>query len=190
MKKRLPIDILALFNRKTKKSSGCWIWGGWKPGQHYPYASLGTDGNRMTAHRLAYRLFKGEIPEEYFVCHSCDSKGCVNPSHLFLGTAKDNLRDAMDKGRFFNCGEANPGAKLSLDDVLKIKAAIANGKSQEALALEFGVSQTNISYIVLGKTWSKAIDLANQRLVEGPLPVLQGGRLLLGGKPGAKVARA
>ena len=59
---------------------------------------MGVGGKTEFAHRMAYRLYVGE-PGDLFVCHHCDTPLCVNPDHLFLGTATDNIRDAMRKGR-------------------------------------------------------------------------------------------
>lgn len=77
---------------------GCWPWRG-KLDQ-YGAISVGVKhGGPLVATRVAYKLHYGKDPGELLVCHSCDHPGCVNPGHLFLGTALDNVRDAMEKGR-------------------------------------------------------------------------------------------
>lgn len=85
------------FDAKTQRSEGCWFW----LGPLYPkgYGSFWYQGRNVGAHRAAYELFVGPVPPGLSVCHRCDVPCCVNPEHLFLGTARDNLLDASAKGR-------------------------------------------------------------------------------------------
>lgn len=81
--------------------SGCWLWVGSVDGDGYGFISPYINGERirLRAHRASYEVFVGEIPDGMFVCHKCDVPGCVNPDHLFAGSALDNTRDMIQKGR-------------------------------------------------------------------------------------------
>lgn len=83
--------------------SGCWLW--LKGVGSHGYGELIVDGRKVLAHRLSYQVFKGAIPPNHFVCHTCDVHLCVNPHHLFAGTQTDNMRDASAKGKFDFRGE-------------------------------------------------------------------------------------
>lgn len=96
MKRTLAERFFSKVERVTE--SGCHIWtastfcSGY--GQFYP-----QKGKKRLAHRVAYELAFGPIPEGMFVCHTCDVPVCVNPSHFFLGSALENNRDRDEKGR-------------------------------------------------------------------------------------------
>lgn len=125
----------------------------------YGYTSRYVDGKRVVvglhraaycdAHGLPYSAIKGKV-----VMHRCDNPRCINPDHLVLGTQGDNMQDMMGKRRHHK-GEATPHAKLTSEQVVLIRKLYAEGGvTQRELALELGVSQTNISAIVRGETFS------------------------------------
>lgn len=100
MGKRGPLAGIAIEDRfwpYVEKTDGCWLWTGRKNRDGYGYVSI--DSKPVGAHRIAYSLNVGAIPDGLFVLHRCDTPPCVNPSHLFLGTNTDNMRDASGKGR-------------------------------------------------------------------------------------------
>jgi hypothetical protein len=82
------------FMAKVNKTDSCWLWTGAKA----PPWNYGRTG-QLWAHRVSYELHVGPITEGLYVLHRCDNPPCVNPSHLFLGTAADNVQDMMAKGR-------------------------------------------------------------------------------------------
>lgn len=83
--------------RYAVDDAGCWNWLG---ATAAGYGVIATErGRQENAHRFSYRAHVGPIPDGAYVCHRCDNKLCVRPDHLFVGTAKDNMRDAVSKGR-------------------------------------------------------------------------------------------
>lgn len=129
----------------------CWEW----KASRYPngYGKFQLLAGAALAHRVAWMLTHGEIPTDMCICHHCDNKLCCNPSHLFLGSYADNMADAALKGRTAR-GTRNSHAKLDETKVRRILRLWATGGyTQQGLADMFGVTQANISYIVLRKTW-------------------------------------
>jgi predicted XRE-type DNA-binding protein len=121
----------------------CWIW---KAATTNGYGVFHAFGESK-AHRVSYRYFVGDIPEGMVVCHTCDNPLCVNPTHLFLGTQRDNMQDMISKGR--HCKQ-----KLFAEDIESIRQLYAETDlSQYKLAEMFGVSQNHICDIVNMKKW-------------------------------------
>jgi len=132
------------FLRKaTVSESGCWLWIGANKGNGY--GMVRVNGKGMCAHRRAYELFCGPIPARLQVMHLCDNRGCVNPSHLRLGTPQDNTMDACIKERMWS--------KLTGAQVKEIRQRRKAGEQGKVLAKEFGVAASNISQITRGDTW-------------------------------------
>ena len=95
-----PIPVR--FWEKVRKGGGCWLWTGNRHRRGYGILGLRREGKRTIsakAHRLSWEIHNGPIPAGMVVCHHCDNPPCVNPSHLFLGTQVDNIRDMVAKGR-------------------------------------------------------------------------------------------
>ncbi len=130
----------------------CWLWMGWRDA--YGYGQITFLQRPRKTHRLSYELHFGEIPKGLSVLHKCDNPPCVNPSHLFLGTPADNMRDAVAKNRFPK-GSAKPQAKLTDVKVLEIRRRFANGgMTYKELALDYQVRPETVSAVVRRVSWT------------------------------------
>jgi hypothetical protein len=130
--------------------NGCWIWAASKMADGYGLFFNGAKTER--AHRVAYRLWNGPIQQGLSVLHQCDNPSCVNPSHLFLGTQKDNVDDMMKKGRSAHAAGSSHGrAKLSEANVLDIRE---DQRRHVDIAAAYGVSRGLISMIKARKIWA------------------------------------
>lgn len=118
------------------------------------YGALSVRGKMRLAHRVAYCDYHGldlEGIKGKIVMHTCDTRSCVNPDHLRLGTVQDNVRDMLSKGRDRVVGERNGRARLSTDQVLSIRS---DSRPQSVLAYEYGVGQQHISRLKGRKRWA------------------------------------
>jgi hypothetical protein len=106
----------------------------------------------LLAHRVAWELVNGPIPDGLCVLHKCDTPLCVNVEHLFLGTNAENSADMEDKGRQAK-GSANGFAKLTESDIPGIRRLLAAGVVQSEIGRRYGVGHWEISKIKTGKLW-------------------------------------
>jgi len=152
---------------ESSEADWCWHWLGTRDAEGY--GLLTVEGQNRKAHRLSWEMFRGPIPDGLSICHDCpdgDFPGCVNPHHLFLGTAADNFHDAQRKGRIPVAkprpprprkssmrGERAARAKLTDAQAAEILERVAQGAVQRQLAAEFDVSTSAINNLVVGRAW-------------------------------------
>ncbi len=130
----------------------CWKWLAYCDPCGYGKFYVPQQRGMGYASRVAYELTNGPIPKGLYVLHRCDNPPCVNPSHLFLGSKKDNTQDMVRKQRGL-VGVKNGQAKLTAAQVTRIRARVAEGARRRDIADEHNVSLTTIDHIVWRETW-------------------------------------
>ena len=134
-------------------NTGCWRWDGVtvKGG----YGRISVEGKFRPAHRVSYELKYGKIPDGLMACHKCDTPACINPDHIFLGSAMDNMHDKYRKGRAINpVGEAHGRAILTVEKVIEIKRLLATGIAYRKVAAIMKCGKGTVSDIKTGRTWA------------------------------------
>ena len=164
--KYTPEQTIAAFHARVKRGEAaeCWPWTG--GATVTGYGCVWFNHRQDMAHRVAYILANGELPEGLHILHACDNPPCCNPAHLSVGTAGDNNRDAIRKGRHSHGpahsdalrarafrGESVPNSRLSESDVVRIRQSLASGETHTAIALRYGVRRETISSINQNRTW-------------------------------------
>lgn len=102
MDRYTPLIVAKFWSRVDipRKDALCWTW---TAAKIKGYGTMNVGGKNCGAHRIAWELFNGPIPDGLHACHHCDNPSCVNPSHIFLGTHQDNMADKQAKGRGPGC---------------------------------------------------------------------------------------
>ncbi len=168
-------ETIKRFLDKLEKQGDCWIWTASKRNKGYGAIAWIDPKSRKAinerAHRVSFRLFNGDIPENLFVLHRCDNPACCNPDHLFLGTKADNNRDMVEKGRHVSggthCGSHYPSgkwksglshwnAKINENIVREIRKD-KETMSYSQLKKKYGLSQTCLFKIVHRRTWNHVL---------------------------------
>ena len=135
-----------LFLRKVAMDpspTGCWEWRGAQGSDGY--GRVRRKSKTYSAHRFSYELFKGQIPQGLCVLHQCDNPLCVNPTHLFLGTKRDNTADMLRKGR-----QGFSGRRLDEEQVLQIRVCLERGENKRTIAERFDVCRSTVQDIASG----------------------------------------
>jgi len=152
------LDGKYTINPKT----GCWEWNGVLDSHGYGtiYAGIGIYPRTWKAHRYAWRVYNGEIPDGIFVCHKCDNPKCINPEHLFLGTALDNTTDMDKKGRCTRAsGNDHYKATLNINTVSEIKKDIINGFTKAEIMAKYHIGDSKYSEIRKGRSWKNVLPM-------------------------------
>ena len=143
----------------------CWDWKAGKDKDGYGLYNGALYGQQVRkAHRFAYMLFRGAIPEGANICHTCDNPSCVNPRHLYAGSPASNMQDKMERGRSnIPRGEDSPHARITEEVARKI---LIDPRRYDEIAAEYGVSFGTVSNIKNKHSWAHLKDAAVK--VHGP----------------------
>lgn len=167
-----------LFSRiEFDTNGGCWLWAGSITSGRFPRPIVSVGGKNKQVHRLLYERDLGPIPDGLLACHKCDTPLCVNPRHIFIGTASQNMQDMHRKGRAFhqidperasrlgrewqarfaerNSGESHHLSKLTAESASALKALNGVVGPTEA-GRRFGVTKSAVRDVWSGRSWKNA----------------------------------
>lgn len=131
---------------------GCHLWCA-ATNKGYGVIMVWVDGRKRMkqAHRVAYELKHGAVPSHLDVCHRCDVRRCLNLRHLFVGTRKQNIRDALNKGRM--AGGRKKHTSLLREHLRAVRRRLAAGETASRIAASLGVTPGAVSQVRTGRTY-------------------------------------
>lgn len=142
------------FNKKYDVAeNGCWVWNGAK--NKAEYGNFRLFQIMIGAHVASYLMFNNTFiqKDKNLICHSCDNPKCVNPAHLWAGSASDNIQDALNKNRAYK-GVLNGRSVLTEKDIVEIRLKYKTGKhTHKEIAKMYGVAKPTISSILRNESW-------------------------------------
>ena len=161
-----PMDIKERFFKHVNKTDTCWLWTGQI--SDYGYGVFSNKIFGRATHRISWKLHNGDIKDDLCVLHKCDVRNCVNPDHLFLGTHRDNVYDAISKNRYNRTrGEDVFGSKLKRNQVIEIRHS---NEKNSVLAKRYGIAPSNIHRIKKGKAWKWLVE-GSENSCAGTTPI-------------------
>jgi hypothetical protein len=138
---------------KTESDEDCWDW--IANSDDSGYGALKVDGIMQKAHRVAWELVHGKMPEGLCILHNCDRPSCVNIKHLRIGTQKENIGDMLKRGRGNHAkGERVNTAKLTEKQIPEIRLRLQQGEQQSLIAKSLGLCRGTINHIASNRTWT------------------------------------
>lgn len=152
--KNILFDLVREFNADARfliecmsipePNSGCWLW----LGIQNPYGRLKYRGMNFLAHHMSFMAhFNQRILEAQVICHRCDTPACVNPNHLFIGTQKDNIIDAIKKGRVV-VPERTDTPKYSKETKDQMREDFRNGMRVSDIVRKYKIPRSTVNKIV------------------------------------------
>ena len=171
-----------LFDYVVKSRNGCWNWTRCKQAG-YGVAYFGK--RRVLAHRAAWESVNGPIPEGMSICHSCDNPSCINPAHLWLGTHKQNMHDAIQKGRaskppvhvggehwrlkyphMVQRGEDNPNAIMTDEQVIQMRKDYVSGQPLDEICARYEINRATMHDYTSGRSWKHLLGVDGSPTLE------------------------
>jgi len=152
-------DVIRFWSKVDfREDHECWPWTGTTIADGRGMFQVG--GKSVVAARVCLRVCGEVIPTGKYVLHRCDNPNCINPRHLYIGTAQDNINDAKDRGPARGVrvgaplGEKHGRSKLTAEGVRDIRRRYSQGETKTVIAKRYDVSLSTISGVLSGRVWS------------------------------------